>query len=428
MTVEDPAAWHACIVTETYPPEINGVALTLRQLVQGLSARGHAVSLVRLGDRGGARRSPQAPRAPRPGNAVPLRECRDTDGYLPPDPDTDVLQVPGVPLPRYAGLQLGLPAGTMLAGRWTARRPDVVYVATEGPLGWSAVRVAARMGIPVMSGYHTNFDRYMTHYGAGWLRGAAAWYLRRFHNGTAATLVATEDLRDGLAAAGYRNLHVLGRGVDTRRFAPSRRSAALRAAWGLAAGDLAVLYVGRVAAEKNLPLALEAYRAMQRAAPSRLVLRLVVVGDGPLRAAFQGAHPDVVFCGVQQGDALAAHYASGDVFLFPSETETFGNVTLEAMASGLAVVAYDYAAARAHITHAENGLLVPYRNAGAFIEQATTLARGDSLVRLRRSAREAAMAAQWPRVVERFERILRGAGEVRVDSRVAILPEEVARR
>jgi glycosyltransferase involved in cell wall biosynthesis len=401
MTVEDEAAWHPCIVTETYSPEVNGVALTLRQLVRGLSARGHAVSVVR-------------PREP--------------NGDLAPDPDADVLRVPGVPLPRYAGLQVGLPAGTTLARRWMARRPDVVYVATEGPLGWSAVRVATRMGIPVVSGYHTNFDRYMSHYGAGWLRGAAVRYLRRFHNGTAATLVATEELREGLAVAGYRNLRVLGRGVDTRRFAPSRRSARLRAAWGLATGDLAVLSVGRVAPEKNLPLALEAYRAMRRAAPSRLVMRLVVVGDGPLRAALQGAHPDVVFCGLQEGDALAAHYASGDVFLFPSETETFGNVTLEAMASGLAVVAYNYAAARAHIRHGEHGLLAPYRNAGAFIEQAMTLARGGSLVRLRRGARQAATAAEWPRVVDRFERFLRRACEVHVSVHAAVLPEEVARR
>jgi glycosyltransferase involved in cell wall biosynthesis len=394
-------AWRPCIVTETYEPDVNGVALTLRQLVHGLRARGHDVSLVRP---------------------------RERDGAALADLDGDVLRVRGVPLPRYPGLQLGLPAGRALERRWTARRPDVVYVATEGPLGWSAVRVATRLGIPIVSGYHTNFDRYLGHYGAGWLRGAATRCLRRFHNATAATLVATDELRTNLAAAGYQGLRVLGRGVDTRLFAPSRRSTALRAAWGLRAGDLAVLYVGRVAAEKNLPLAVHAFRAMQHAAPRR-ALQLVVVGDGPLRATLRRANPDAIFCGVQHGPDLARHYASGDVFLLPSETETFGNVTLEAMASGLAVVAYDYAAARAHISHAENGWLAPYRDAGRFVDLAAALACGcRSLVGLRRRAREAALAAEWPRVVDRFEQCLRQACPVTVQAQGLALSEEVARR
>src|SRR5262249_33025766 len=157
---------------------------------------------------------------------------------------------------------------------------------------------------------HTNFHRYAEHYHAGWLRHLVWRGLRRFHNSTDGTLVATDELRDELAGVGFRHLHVVGRGVDAERFAPKRRSPALRASWGATEQDLVVAYVGRVAAEKGPGLAIEAYRAMQR---SGGVGPLVVVGDGPLRAALAAAHPDVVFVGVQSGQALAAHYASADV-------------------------------------------------------------------------------------------------------------------
>jgi len=373
-------ASHVCIVTETYPPEINGVAATLGRLAAGMRARGHAVSLVR-------------PRQP----AVDVAGRR-------PEPGT--LLVPGMRLPGYEGLQLGWPAGASLRAAWSRNRPDAVYVATEGPLGWSAARAGSALGIPVYSGLHTNFDRYARHYRAGWLRRPVAAYLRRFHNATAGTFVSTERLRARLEAAGYERLAVLGRGVDRERFDPAHRSAALRAAWGAAPGDLVVLHVGRLAPEKNVELAVAAYRAMQRCGAA---LRFVVVGGGPLGAALASAHPDLVFRGFRTGDDLAAHYASADVFLFPSETETFGNVTLEAMASGLAVIAYDYAAAHVHVEHGVSGLLVEPGDARGFIAAAAALAcASERLPAMRRRARMAMEAVDWSGVVERFEQLLLG--------------------
>ena len=369
---------HIGVVTETYPPEVNGVALTLGRLVHGLRGRGHVVSVVR----------PQRPLVDEGASAAA----------------GETALVAGVPVPGYPGVRVGLPAGARLRARWTADRPDVVYVATPGPLGWSAVGAARRLGLPVLSGFHTNFHRYMRHYRAGWLRPAVVRGLRHFHNATTATLVPTDDLRAELARAGFRNLRVLGRGVDTRLLAPARRCAELRASWGAADHDLVVAYVGRVAAEKNIGLAIEAYRVMQRAGIAR---RCVVIGDGPLRPALQRAHPDLLFAGMRCGESLAAHYASADLFLFPSETETFGNVILEAMASGLAIVAYDYAAARAHLRHGESALLAPLGDARAFVERAAALARSPATVRtLRRQARTAAEAADWPSVVRRFETLL----------------------
>jgi glycosyltransferase involved in cell wall biosynthesis len=314
--------------------------------------------------------------------------------------------VRSIPLLGYRMLRMGWPATHVLRRRWTHHRPHVIYVATEGLLGWSAVSAARQLGIPVFSGFHTNFHVYMKHYGAGWLARPMARYLRWFHNRTAGTFVPSADLREHLHAQGFRNLHVLERGVDTALFTPDRRSQTLRGSWGASPADLVVLSVGRLASEKNVELAVEAYQAMQDVPAVR---RFVLVGDGPLGPALRAAHADLVFCGVQRDERLATHYASADVFLFPSETETFGNVTLEAMASGLAVVAYDYAAARRHITDGETGVVVPYGRAAAFIEGAKRLARSpDALASIRRQARAAVLAFGWPRVVERFEELLTG--------------------
>jgi len=192
--------------------------------------------------------------------------------------------------------------------------------------------------------------------------------------------------------------------VDTQLFHPGRRDAALRAQWGVGENETAVLYVGRLAAEKNLSLVLSAFDAMNQAHPAT---RLVLVGDGPERAGWQAKRPDAIFCGTQVGETLAAHYASGDVFLFPSLTETWGNVTIEAMASGLAVVAYDCAAAEEIILHGENGLKVAPEDQAAFIAQAASLA--PDVARQRRlGTAAAARAAQlsWDAIIDSFERAL----------------------
>ena len=309
-------------------------------------------------------------------------------------------------MPFYPEVRVGLPAGRRLAGLWSEARPAAVYVATEGPLGWSAVAAARRARVPVWSGFHTRFHDYAAHYGGRWLRAPALAYLRWLHNRTRGTLAASEALRVELLSAGFDNVSVLGRGVDSERFHPAFRSAALRRAWGVGDGGLVAVYVGRLAAEKNVPLVIEAHRAMKA---NDGAARLVIVGDGPMRRQLERAHPDAVFCGMRAGEDLAAHYASADVFLFPSETETFGNVTLEAMASGLAVVAYDYAAAGAHVDHGVSGLLVPRGDSRAFVAAAAALARHpDRLPGLRRAARDRAETLGWDAVVDLFDRCLGG--------------------
>jgi glycosyltransferase involved in cell wall biosynthesis len=266
------------------------------------------------------------------------------------------------------------------------------------------VRIARCLQIPIVSGFHTNYHCYSKHYRVGCLRGIIFQYLRRFHNHTACTLVPSDDLRERLLGLGFNNVNVLDRGVDSQLFAPERRSAELRRSWNLSDNDVAALYVGRIAPEKNLSVAIDAYRAMRRVNAS---LKFVIVGDGPSREGLQNRHPDLIFLGTHKGEQLATHYASADLFLFPSETETFGNVTLEAMASGLVVIAYDYAAAKVHIRNGQTGLLIPYGDRDGFVGCAAKLAREpQSLGMIGRRAREYIQAYGWPRVVERFENLL----------------------
>jgi glycosyltransferase involved in cell wall biosynthesis len=370
---------HIAMVTETYPPEVNGVARTVARMAEGLHALGHSIEIVR----------PRQGAADKPRDDDDFRErlCR------------------GVPIPRYTQLRMGLPSGRALTAAWRARRPDVVHIATEGPLGWSALNAARKLGLPVASDFHTNFHAYSRHYGAGWLARPVAAVLRRFHNRCDCTMVPTEEMAADLARLDFERLRVVGRGVNAQVFSPARRRPELRAQWGAGEDTPVALCVSRFAPEKNFPLVLEAYEAMRRANPET---RLVLVGDGPLLAELRNAGTGSVIAGRLVNGELSAHYASADVFLFPSESETFGNVTLEAMASGLAVVAYRYAAARQHLEHGRSALLAEPGDRAGFIAQAVRLARDPALGRaLGRAARSAAEPVSWERITLDFEAVLR---------------------
>ncbi|OHC26317.1 MAG: glycoside hydrolase, partial [Pseudomonadales bacterium RIFCSPLOWO2_02_FULL_63_210] len=305
------------------------------------------------------------------------------------------------------GLQWGQSSLHKLLRHWIRQRPDVLYIATEGPLGLSALRAARRLQIPVISGFHTNFQQYAGHYGVALLTRVLTNYLRWFHNRSHMTLVPSASQQIELQRRGFERLELLARGVDSRLFHPGKRSPALRSAWGLAENEIAVLHVGRLAAEKNLGLLARSFRALQARYPQRR-LKLILVGDGPQHASLQQQLPDARFCGLQRGEALAAHYASGDLFLFPSLAETFGNVLLEAMASGLGVVAFDQAAAAQHIRHGHNGALAVAQDEAGFIEAATWLLdEPENLRRVRLNARQHAARQGWPAIVELFEQHLR---------------------
>ena len=385
------------VVTETYPPEINGVATSAAQFVEGLRRLGHQIHLVR----------PRQGRGDAPGRDAGLSEALTR----------------GLAIPRYPDLKMGLPAKRVLKRLWSLHRPDIVHVVTEGPLGWSALQTARMMEIPVVSDFRTNFHAYSRHYGIGWLKKPILGYLRKFHNRTLFTLVPTDAMRCTLVEAGFRNVEVIARGVDTGLFDSARRSQGLRAAWGAAPDTPVILHVGRLAPEKNLTALAAAFEAIRRSSPGA---RFVVVGDGPARASLEERCPGIVFAGTRTGADLAEHYASADIFLLPSLTETYGNVTIEAMASGLAVVAFDYGSARLHIRSGWNGLLAKGEDAQGWIGLAAELAVDPLHARvLGARAREAALELGWDRVVRRLEAVLLSATGQTTD----VSPScEVARR
>jgi len=365
------------LVTESWPPEVNGVARTVSTLVAHLRAHGHHVHVVR------------------PSQGPDDREGRDES------------LVNGMPLPFYRDVRIGLPAQGRLLGLIDALRPDVVHVATEGPLGWSAVSAARRANVPASADFRTNFHLYSRHYGGPGLGPLVFAYLRRFHNRADGTAVPTQRLARELLGAGVDHIAQIGRGVDTALFAPSHRSAAMRGAWLEGRGGPVVLHVGRLAPEKNLEAVFDAFAAIRARSPEA---RLVLVGDGPLREAIARTHPEALRLGWRHGVDLARCYASGDLLLFPSLTETFGNVTLEAMASGLPVVAFDQGGAGELIVDGVNGVLVPADDAKSFAGRAAQLAADAArMARIGDAARLTALDHQWDRIVARFEAWIRHA-------------------
>lgn len=368
------------MVTESYPPEVNGVANSVARVVEGLRARDHTVQLVRPRQR----HEPTA----------------NGHGAI------DEIRTAGMQIPLYGQLRMGLPARQRLSQAWTLQRPDIVHIATEGPLGWSALQAARALDLPVCSDFRTNFHAYSQFYRLGWLRRPIMGYLRNFHNRCHCTMVPTEALQSQLAESGLRSLNVVARGVDIRLFTPARRSAALRQQWGVGEDGLIVLHVGRLAPEKNLGVVMQAFDSIRSIRPDA---RFVMVGDGPSRAPLQARHPHVIFAGFRAGEDLAMHYASSDMFLFPSLTETYGNVTPEAMASGLAMVAFDDAAAGQLIHHGIDGLLARKPDVTDFVLCATDLSANRHWRQaMGTAARARVIDLGWDTILDRIEGVYAG--------------------
>ena len=295
------------LVTDTYYPQVNGVSRTLGQLVRYLTERGDEVQLFH----------PHYGQPPIEGNHVLVRSF---------------------PLPFYKELHLPIPPFGKVKRAIDAFRPDVVHIATEATLGLTLLRYCLAREIPAVSSFHTNFDQYSAHYRVGFLSGTIWRYLRWFHNRTLETYVPSRATIADLQARGFERLVLWPRGVDSKMFRPDRPGRdRVRGELGFTPGDVVVTYVSRIAAEKNFHYLAD---ALQRVAASRPTARFLFVGDGPERPSLEARMgPHARFVGYRTGEDLADHYAAGDLFAFSSLTETFGNVVLEAMASGLPVVA-----------------------------------------------------------------------------------------
>jgi glycosyltransferase involved in cell wall biosynthesis len=365
------------VVTETWPPEVNGVAVTLSKLIHHLGLRHHTIQLIR-----------------------PRQDKHDA-GHE--QTGWSELLLRGLPIPRYPQLKLGLPSKKALIKAWSTKRPDLVHIATEGPLSWSALQAAQTLRLPVTSDFRTNFHSYCQHYGVGWLSKPIVAYLRKFHNRTAFTMVPTQAMKFQLEAMGFKNLKVVARGVDTHQFHPEKRSANMRAHWRASSGTLVLLSVGRLAAEKNLELTIQTYQALIAAGRS---VKMVFAGDGPMRAITEAKCPDAIFMGMCSHEQLSTLYASADLLLFPSLTETFGNVTLEALASATPVLAFDCAAASDFVTDQKNGWLIDSAEPHTYIQRALEITNDPTTLRQAREFTRASVAhLGWDEIAGQVETI-----------------------
>lgn len=359
------------LFTDTYPRDVNGVARTLGILVEHARARGHQVALV----------TPRVSPEPAP----------DAEHHR---------QLPGIPVPMYPELQLARGMDRRGKRMLRAFAPDLVHVATESTVGLSGRLWAVRRGIPLVTSYHTNFPAYLHDYHMGALEPWIWRYLRWFHGQSRVTFCPSHDtLADLRDHAFHPRLRIWSRGVDTELFSPSRRSEEVRRR--LAPGaDRILLYVGRLAAEKRVDVVLDAYIRVREILGGRTAL--VFVGDGPLADKLRSRAPaGVHFTGFLRGIPLAEAYAAGDVFVFASDTETFGNVCLEALSSGLPAIVADRGGVRETVIPGRTGIRVEPGDSGAFADACVhLLTHEDVRRRLASGARAEATSRSWSAILD----------------------------
>lgn len=325
------------IVTDAWHPQVSGVVTTYAATIAQLRDQGHAVM------------------------AVTPEEFRT------------------VACPTYPEIPLALFPGRTLTRRLTDFRPEAIHIATEGPLGWAARSFCLRQGLAFTTAYHTRFPEYIRLRLPMIPMGLLYWGIRRFHQPAAGTLVATPELEDELAARGFGHLRIWSRGVDTELFRPREK--------GFLAGPRPIaMYVGRVAVEKNVE------DFLRLALPGTKY----VVGDGPAREKLQRRYPAVRFVGMKHGEDLACHLAAADIFVFPSRTDTFGVVMLEAMACGVPVAAYPVTGPRQIVRNGVSGWLDA--DLPTAVGRAMSVAGG--------SCRQSALQYSWPACTEQFLRNL----------------------
>ena len=340
--------------TDTYPPQLNGVSVVTSLSVEGLTRRGWECAVV-------------APRYPDAGAGW---YEQPGDGSRP----VEVFSVPSIPLPRYPEVRLSLPRPGSIHDLIKRFKPDLVHCATEFGVGRMGQIAAARAEVPLVSSYHTDFARYADAYGTSWLRGSVTSYLGRFHRRSRRVFTPSTISRQDLLRLEVANVEVWGRGVDAELFHPGRRSQAMRAALGMGS-RFTFVYVGRLAPEKRAEQIIQAFRLASETLP-RGVIHLIMAGTGPCEAELRAAAPPgVTFLGfLDRRSRLPDLYANCDAFVFASVTETLGLVVLEAMASGLPVVAAPAGGVRDHLRDGRNGLAYPAGDVGAMARAMVKLA------------------------------------------------------
>lgn len=376
---------HIVVVTETWLPDINGVASSMFQIVQQLKQFGHDITLIRPSQSEQVEKDLQQSRL----NLAAVHHDK---------------QVKSLPIPYYPHLRMGLPSYRYLREQFASLQPDVVHIITEGPLGFAALLAAKRQKIKVTAGYHTSFHDFSRYFGWKIVSMPMLGYLKRFHNACNATCVPSATTLEQLSGFGFKRLYQVGRGVDTQKFAPTHRSAMLRQRWQAGEETTVLMCVSRVSPEKGIETVIKGFKALQLEQLHRHV-KLVIVGDGPDKTRLEtlyGDDADIVFAGFKTGHELADYYASGDAFVFGSQVETFGNVVTEAMASGLPVFAYHDAAA-ALLVDKSCGSTVALGDEKAFIKMVQQLPKQQQLQRMQTVACERVAGFSWQRPAEQMQ-------------------------
>jgi phosphatidylinositol alpha 1,6-mannosyltransferase len=352
------------IITESFPPDVNGVAHSVVRVAEHLLSRGHEPLVI----------------APQPASGR-----RAVTGPLP----YPVIRVPSLPTPGYSGFRLGLPS-RRIAAALREHRTDLVHLASPFVLGARGVGIARALQLPVVAVYQTDIPGYAGAYRVGWGEEAAWRWIRRIHNAADRTLAPSTATATALHSHGIERVWLWRRGVDAGRFDPAQRSAALRRALA-PKGEILVGYVGRLATEKRVDLLAPVTKL-----PG---VRVVIVGDGPARPALAKALPDAIFLGERRGGQLARLYASFDVFAHTGPYETFGQTIQEALASGLPVVAPAAGGPLDLVDHGRTGYLVPPCDAAALTETVAALV-GDPARRAEfgANARAAVEGRSWATV------------------------------
>lgn len=314
------------------------------------------------------------------------------------EPAGTLVPIPSVPMPGRGEYRIAFGLDRAGKRRLDAFRPTLVHLSAPELLCLAARRYALRRGIPLVASFHTRFDTYFRYYGGRWLERYATQYLRWFYRPCIHVYAPSRSMSDELAEARIgRDVRLWTRGVDAGLFRPERRDLAWRRSLGFDDADVVVAFVSRLVKEKGL----EIYAAtLDRLKAAGVRARALVIGEGPERGWMEARMPDAVFTGYLAGEALARGYASADVFLFPSVTETFGIVTLEAMASGLAPVCADASGSRSLVREGETGFLVPHDAIDAFADRVGRLVADRELRRrIATAATAAAQAYDWDRAM-----------------------------